>query len=76
MVPALFEIRQNVTWSVGLLPVFAFLHYYESSYDTNTTEKFVSKYSKMNQVKFFKGCFPQTLLGPFLNTLTNFSNTK
>ena len=21
--------------------------------------------------KFFKGCFPQTLLGPFLNTLTH-----
>ena len=22
----------------------------------------------MDQVKFFKGCFPQFLLGPFLNT--------
>ena len=28
-----------------------------------------SKYSRMNQVKFFKDCLPQILLGPFLNTL-------
>ena len=27
-----------------------------------------TKYSRMDQVKFFKGCFPQFLLGPFLNT--------
>ena len=27
-------------------------------------------YSRMDQVKFFKGCLPQFLLGPFLNTLT------
>ena len=26
--------------------------------------------SKPYQFKFFKGCFPQILLGPFLNTLT------
>ena len=25
----------------------------------------------MGQVKFFKGCLPQILLGPFLNTLTH-----
>ena len=25
----------------------------------------------VNQVKFFKGCLPQILLGPFLNTLTH-----
>ena len=24
---------------------------------------------KMDQAKFFKGCLPQVLLGPFLNTL-------
>ena len=24
----------------------------------------------MDQVKFLKGCLPQILLGPFLNTLT------
>ena len=29
----------------------------------------VSQYSRMDQVKFFKGCRPQILLGPFLNTL-------
>ena len=45
---------------------------------------FGSRYSRMDQVifvedslsrpyhfKFFKGCLPQTLLGPFLNTLTH-----
>ena len=26
----------------------------------------------MDQVKFFKGCLPQILLGPFLNTLSHF----
>ena len=25
----------------------------------------------MDQVKFFKGCLPQILLGPFLNTLSH-----
>ena len=27
----------------------------------------------MDQVKFFKGCLPQVLLGPFLNTLSHMS---
>ena len=27
-------------------------------------------YSRMDQVKVFKGCLPQILLGPFLNTVT------
>ena len=27
----------------------------------------------MDQVKFFKGCLPQILLSPFLNTLTQMS---
>ena len=31
----------------------------------------VSKYSRMDQVKFFKRCLPQILLGPFLNILTH-----
>ena len=31
---------------------------------------FVKKYSKMDQVKVFKGRLPQILLGPFLNTLS------
>ena len=33
-------------------------------------EKIDSKYSRMDQVKFFKGCLLQILLGPFLNTLS------
>ena len=32
---------------------------------------FGSRYSRMDQVQFFKGCLPQILLGPFLNTLTH-----
>ena len=28
----------------------------------------------MDQVKFFKGCLPQILLGPFLNTLSQMSS--
>ena len=27
------------------------------------------KHSRIDQVKFFEGCLPQILLGPFLNTL-------
>ena len=29
-----------------------------------------SKYSRLDQVNFFKGCLPQILLSPFLNTLS------
>ena len=29
-----------------------------------------TKYSRMDQVKFFTGCLSQILLGPFLNTLS------
>ena len=32
--------------------------------------KYGTKYSRIDQVKFFKGCLPQFLLGPFLNTLS------
>ena len=34
---------------------------------------FESKYSRMDHVKFFKGCPSQILLGPFLNTLSHLS---
>ena len=34
-------------------------------------ELFGTKYSIMDQVTFFKGCLPQILLGPFLNTLSH-----
>ena len=49
----------------------------------NLSGKYGSRYSRMDQVKFmedlgrpyyfkfFKGCLPQILLGPFLNTLTH-----
>ena len=30
-----------------------------------------TKYSRMDQVKFFKGCLPQILLGPFLKALSH-----
>ena len=32
---------------------------------------FGTKYSRMEQVKFFKDCLPHILLGPFLNTLSH-----
>ena len=32
---------------------------------------FGTKYSRMDQVKFSKGCLPQILLEPFLNTLSH-----
>ena len=30
----------------------------------------------MDQVKFYKGCLPQILLGPFLNTLNHLQNQQ
>ena len=33
------------------------------------SNEYGTKYSRMGQVKFFKGCLSQILLGPFLNTL-------
>ena len=43
-----------------------------------------TKYSRMDQIKFvegtlykfFKGCLPQILLGPFLNTLSHIKHIK
>ena len=32
-----------------------------------------TKYSRVDQVKFFKGCLRQILLGPLLNTLSQIS---
>ena len=37
-----------------------------------TGRLFETKYSRMDQVKFFKVCLPQILLGPFLNTFPHF----
>ena len=34
-------------------------------------QKYVQKYSRMDQVKFFEGCHPQILFCPFLNTLSH-----
>ena len=35
-----------------------------------------TKYSTMDQVKFFKGSLPQILLGPFLNILSHIFPTE
>ena len=34
---------------------------------------YVTKYSTMDQVKFFKGCLPQILLGPLFKSLLLFN---
>ena len=39
--------------------------------DLSTGKPFGSRYSRMDKVKFLKGCLPQILLDPFLNTLTH-----
>ena len=35
------------------------------------TKTYVTLYSKMDQIKFFKGCLPHILLGQFLNALSH-----
>ena len=43
---------------------------YKTLENSNKThQKLGTGYSRMDQVKFFKDCLPQILLGPFLNTL-------
>ena len=36
--------------------------------------RFGTKYSRMDHVKFFKGCRSQISLGPFLNGLSHLQN--
>ena len=43
----------------------------KDSKQINWKETYGSRYSKMDQVKFFKGCLPQIFFGSFLNTLTH-----
>ena len=38
--------------------------------------KFGLKNSRMDQLKIFKSCLSQILLGPFLNTLSHFYSSK
>ena len=38
-----------------------------------STPVYWTKYSRMDQVEFFKGCLPQISFGPFLNTLSHIS---
>ena len=49
-------------------------HYYTISGQLPTTHERYrtsgTKYSRMDQVNFFKGCLPQILLGTFFNTLS------
>ena len=47
---------------------FVFCEYLHVKSKTQYTNR--TKYSRMDQVKFFKSCLPQILLGPFLNTLS------
>ena len=37
---------------------------------TTPTRENESKYSRVDQIKYFKGCLQQILLGPLLNTLS------
>ena len=50
---------------VTLLPSFQTC-YYGRERDLEA-ESFGTKYPRMDQVKFFRGCLPQILLGSFLN---------
>ena len=47
------------------------MYYYDCYHDYWLIgEVFGKKYSRMDQVKVFKGCLSKILLGPFLNTLS------
>ena len=50
--------------------------YYRYVLPIKTGPSIQTKYSKVHQVKVFKGSLPQTLFGPFLNTLSQMMNVK
>ena len=50
--------------------------YYRYVLPIKTGPGIQTKYSKVHKVKVFKGSFPQTLFGPFLNTLSQMMNVK
>ena len=71
------QIKKSLTrfWpKLSFIPIF-------TGYEMGTLVRngliFETKYSRMNQVfkngpfKLFKGCLPQILLSPFLNTLSH-----
>ena len=41
--------------------------------DLNIAIQLESQYSRVDQINFFKGCLPQILLCPLLNTWTHFA---
>ena len=43
---------------------------------TTFQDKYGTKYSRVDQVKIFKGCLPQILLGPLLNTWTHIGSFR
>ena len=49
---------------------------YESKYSRMDQVKFVEDSLVEDPFKFFKGCLPQILLGPFLNTLSHITLHK
>ena len=58
-------------WKGYILPDSTLLHCTWSELWLNW-----SMYSRMDQVKFFKVCLPQTLPGPFLNTWPKYCSIK
>ena len=61
-------ILKNI-FSSAILPPFVAL--FGSSYSRMDQMKLVSL-GRTYHFKFFKGCLPQTLIGPVFNTLTHF----
>ena len=57
-------------WENRLHDVSSYVNGLNGELDCEKWEKWV-KWQVNDQVKIFKGCFPQILLGPFLNTLTH-----
>ena len=45
--------------------------YFELGTFRKRIKTYGTKYSRMDQVKLFKGCLPQISLDPFLNTLSH-----
>ena len=66
-----FKQRKQVTRHDSYLPG-NLLNIFRTHYTQNTPGRlFGTKYSRMDQLNFFKGCLPQITLGPFLNTLSH-----
>ena len=67
---SMFHLTTTAFWGSLMVERVCSIMYSILKCNHFTSMSFGSRYSRMDQVRFFKGWLPQILLDPFLNTLT------